>query len=30
LLSINKCNGPCGTEARWIAGNVTARRLIVL
>ena len=30
VLSINKCNGPCGTEAGWIAGNVTARRLIVL
>jgi hypothetical protein len=30
VLSINKCNGPCGTEAGWITGNVMARRLIVL
>jgi hypothetical protein len=30
VLSINTCNGPCGTCAGWITGNVTARRLTVV
>ena len=28
VLSINRCNGPCGTEAGLITANPTARRLI--
>jgi len=27
--SIDTCNGPCGTKAGWMTGNVTARRLTV-
>jgi len=30
VLSINTCNGPCGTEAGCTTGNVTARRLTVV
>jgi hypothetical protein len=30
VLSINTCNGPGGTEAGWITGNVAARRLTVV
>jgi hypothetical protein len=30
VLLINTCNGPWGTDASWITGNVTARRLTVV
>jgi hypothetical protein len=25
VLSINTCNGPCGTDVAWMTGNVTAQ-----